>query len=136
MSQTQLADRAGVSESVISAYESGVDSTSRYADRAFDSRPSPADRSSGAHTSDAAGPGCGPPWRDESSVFGSVARGEDRSDSDVDLLVDVGPGVGLFTLARLQRKLENILQARVDLVPSEGIKPNVRADIESRKVAL
>lgn len=49
-------------------------------------------------------------------VFGSVARGEDDGDSDVDFLVDVGPGVGLIALARCQRDLEALLGARVHLV--------------------
>lgn len=69
-------------------------------------------------------------------VFGSVARAEDRSDSDVDLLVDVSPGVGLFRLAWLQRELEEVLQSRVDLVPADGLKPHVRTDVNSQLVAL
>jgi transcriptional regulator with XRE-family HTH domain len=39
-------------------------------------------------------------------VFGSVARGEDGPDSDVDLLVDLAPGTGLFGLAALERELQ------------------------------
>jgi len=69
-------------------------------------------------------------------VFGSVARGEDRLDSDVDLLVDLPAGMGLLGLFRLQRDLEEILQASVDVVPSDGLKPEVRANIESELVAL
>lgn len=69
-------------------------------------------------------------------VFGSVARAEDQPDSDVDLLVDVAPGVGLFQLAWLQRELEDVLQSQVDLVPADGLKPGVRADIGSHQVAL
>lgn len=56
-------------------------------------------------------------------VFGSVARGEDSVDSDVDLLVDVAPGVGLVTLARAERDLEALLGVRVDLVPASDLKP-------------
>ena len=65
-------------------------------------------------------------------VFGSVVRGEEGPDSDIDLLVDVGPGVGLVELGRCQGELEALLGARVDLVPAgdlkEGVGPGVLAD--------
>lgn len=69
-------------------------------------------------------------------VFGSVARGEDRPDSDVDLLVDLPPGMGLFGLGRLQADLESILQARVDLVPAKDLKPDIRPRAERELVVL
>ncbi len=49
-------------------------------------------------------------------VFGSVARGEDECDSDLDMLVDLPPGTGLFKRGRLTQDLEDILGCRVDLV--------------------
>jgi len=58
-------------------------------------------------------------------VFGSVARGEETSQSDIDLLVDVAAGVGLVGLARCQRDLERLLDARVDLVPASSLKEGV-----------
>lgn len=60
-------------------------------------------------------------------VFGSVARGEDTVESDVDLLVDVAPGVGLIGLARCERDLEAVLGVSVDLVPADDLKPGVVA---------
>jgi len=42
-------------------------------------------------------------------VFGSVARGEDRPDSDVDLLADLPPGLSLFRLGRAEADLEALL---------------------------
>jgi predicted nucleotidyltransferase len=69
-------------------------------------------------------------------VFGSVARGQDRPDSDVDLLADLPPGLGLFGLGRVQAELEAILGARVDLVPASDLKPGVRARVERERVAL
>jgi predicted nucleotidyltransferase len=44
--------------------------------------------------------------------------------------------VGLFTLGRLRHDLEQLLHARVDLVPADGLKPEVRADVESDLVTL
>ena len=69
-------------------------------------------------------------------LFGSTARGEDRPDSDIDLVVHLGPGVGLFGLARLRRDLEELLGAPVDVVPDDGFKPEVRAAVERDPVAL
>jgi predicted nucleotidyltransferase len=69
-------------------------------------------------------------------VFGSVARGDERADSDVDLLLDLPSGAGLFTLGRLRRELEDLLRARVDLVPSDALKTEARADVESHLVSL
>ncbi|HUC26128.1 MAG TPA: nucleotidyltransferase family protein [Streptosporangiaceae bacterium] len=69
-------------------------------------------------------------------VFGSVARGEDRADSDVDLLADLPAGISLFGMARLQADLESILGTRVDLVPAADLKPDVRSRVERELVAL
>jgi predicted nucleotidyltransferase len=69
-------------------------------------------------------------------VFGSVARGEDRADSDVDLLVDLPEHMSLFGLARLQAELESILDARVDLIPSQDLKPGVRSHADGDLVEL
>jgi uncharacterized protein len=60
-------------------------------------------------------------------VFGSAARGDDRPDSDVDLLADLPAGMSLFGLGRLQADLEAIVGSRVDLVPAQDLKPDVRS---------
>ncbi len=62
-------------------------------------------------------------------VFGSVARGETDSRSDLDLLVDLEPGRSLLDLARLQRKLEELLTVPVDVVSSRGLREHVRETV-------
>ena len=69
-------------------------------------------------------------------VFGSVARGEDGPDSDVDLLADIPRGLGLLGLGRVRDDLEAILDARVDLVPAGDLKPGVAGRVASDVVAL
>jgi len=69
-------------------------------------------------------------------VFGSVGRGEDHPDSDVDILADLPAGMGLFGLARVQADLEQILGARVDLVPAQDLKQGIRPRAERELVAL
>lgn len=64
-------------------------------------------------------------------VFGSVARGEDGPESDVDLLVDLAPEVSLFDLARLEVELTDLLGRPVDVVPARMLKPRVARTVEA-----
>jgi uncharacterized protein len=59
-------------------------------------------------------------------IFGSVARDEAAQDSDVDLLVEFDRPIGLFHFFRVQRRLEQILGCRVDLVMRGAVKPQLR----------
>ncbi len=52
-------------------------------------------------------------------IFGSFARGEARSDSDIDLLVEIDPSMGLYSFMDLQEQLKQELGRDVDLV-AEG----------------
>lgn len=58
-------------------------------------------------------------------VFGSVARGTERPDSDVDILVDAG-SASLFDLAAMEEEIEQLLGRRVQVVSEAGLKPRVR----------
>jgi predicted nucleotidyltransferase/DNA-binding XRE family transcriptional regulator len=69
-------------------------------------------------------------------VFGSVARGEDGPDSDVDLLVDLPEDISLFAVLALEGALERILKVKVDLAPVASLKPRVRAEALADAVAL
>jgi predicted nucleotidyltransferase len=69
-------------------------------------------------------------------VFGSVARDEEGLDSDVDLLVDLPPEIGLLGIARLQAKLEELVGAPVDLVAASDLKAGVRAAVEQDLIPL
>ncbi len=54
-------------------------------------------------------------------VFGSVARGEDRPDSDVDLLVELSSPLGFLGLARIEEAFSGILGRRVEIVPTYAL---------------
>jgi uncharacterized protein len=56
------------------------------------------------------------------SVFGSVARGDDGPDSDIDFLVEFAPGASLLDLMRIQDDLESLLGGRIDVVSAGGLK--------------
>ena len=59
-------------------------------------------------------------------VYGSVARGEDKADSDIDLLVTIDAPMGLFTFAGIQLALQDILKRPVDLVSTSAVKQNIK----------
>jgi uncharacterized protein len=60
-------------------------------------------------------------------LFGSAARGEDRPDSDIDLLVDFDQDSSLFDLMRMARELEALFGRAVDVVSAGGLKSRDRA---------
>jgi uncharacterized protein len=64
-------------------------------------------------------------------VFGSVARGEETAESDVDLLVDLDPGVGMFALGALEVELEELLGREVDVVIERALRESVAATVEA-----
>ncbi|NLV28223.1 MAG: nucleotidyltransferase family protein [Methanomicrobiales archaeon] len=64
-------------------------------------------------------------------LFGSVIRGEQTPDSDIDILVEFETAPSIFGFLELEEKLEEVLQAPVDLVDIEGIKPLLRSKILS-----
>jgi len=70
-------------------------------------------------------------------VFGSVARGEDRPDSDVDFLVDFPRGYDLFAQRLpLADRLADLLHRRVELVPEHELNRHIRDRVLSEAVEL
>jgi predicted nucleotidyltransferase len=59
-------------------------------------------------------------------VFGSVARGDDAADSDIDMLVDPGPTTTLFELGAMLDDVQVLLGTRVDLLTPGGLSPRLR----------
>ena len=62
-------------------------------------------------------------------VFGSAARGEDRADSDLDLLVEMEPGRSLLDLVALGQDLETLLERKVDVLTDTSVHPAIRPHI-------
>lgn len=155
LSQTELARRAGVAQSVISAYESGrrepslatltrmVEATghtiklgleeNKRTIRGIPDTPigRRLRRNHSALLAAAARHGA-----KNLRVFGSVARGEDTSESDVDIVAELPSGIGLFELGTFERELSDILRANVDLVPFDGLRPRVRAEVDAEAIPL
>ena len=155
LSQTDLARRAGVAQSVISAYESDlrepglrtltklIEATGHHL--AVELVPTPGRqlglpdtrlgrrlrRHRRAVIATAARGGA-----HNVRVFGSVARGEDTDDSDIDLLADLDDKVGLVALAGLTRKLSELLGVAVDVIPARSLKAAARDEILADAVPL
>jgi predicted nucleotidyltransferase len=70
------------------------------------------------------------------AVFGSVARGEARHDSDIDLLVRPAAGTSVKGLRDLQELLAVILDRRVDVMTYGGLRPGLDDDVLSEAVLL
>lgn len=66
-----------------------------------------------------------------SALFGSYVRGEQREDSDIDLLVEYPKGLSLFDVAEIKYKLEDALGKKVDLVDMHRIKARLKSYILS-----
>ncbi len=69
-------------------------------------------------------------------IFGSVARGEADSESDVDFVVDMERNRDLFEFANLRADLEELLDCRVDLVELDGLKESTRSRVTAEAVHL
>jgi uncharacterized protein len=69
-------------------------------------------------------------------MFGSIARGDYREDSDVDVLVEFEHGKSLFDLVELQFELEEILGRKADVVTYAGLHRRIRDRVLREQVQL
>lgn len=69
-------------------------------------------------------------------VFGSVARGQADTESDLDFLVEMEAGCSLFDLGGLQYELEQLLGRPVDVVTERSLKVRIRERVLREAVPL
>ena len=62
-------------------------------------------------------------------LFGSLARGDDHGESDVDMLVEMESGRSLLDLIGLGQDLEDLLQRKVDVLTDASVHPALRERI-------
>jgi len=73
---------------------------------------------------------------DSIRVFGSVARGEEKENSDVDFLVRTLPNCGLLKIGGFYVGLEDLLHCKVDVVNEKNISPYLKNSILESAVPL
>ena len=69
-------------------------------------------------------------------IFGSYARGEQKKNSDVDILVEIKKRISLFDFAGIKIELEEKLGKKVDLVEYKIINPRIRENIINSEVRI
>ncbi len=69
-------------------------------------------------------------------VFGSLARGEARPNSDVDILITLAPDRSLLDLIALKQDLEDLLGCKIDVVTEASVSPYIRPQVLQDAVAL
>lgn len=72
----------------------------------------------------------------KSALFGSYVREEQTEESDIDMLVELPKGTGLFAFVGLKRKLEQALKKRIDLVTYKSIHPLLRDSILKEQLPI
>ncbi len=69
-------------------------------------------------------------------LFGSFARGDNKPGSDIDILVELNPGTGLFKFISIQHQLQVTLKMEIDLVSANGLSPKIKPYIDSEKILV
>lgn len=69
-------------------------------------------------------------------VFGSVAKGENTENSDIDFLIDPTPEQDLFDVIRLRRALQELLKCDVDIVHSTALHHSIKQEVLSSAIPL
>jgi predicted nucleotidyltransferase len=73
----------------------------------------------------------------EIALFGSFIRGENKKNSDLDILVDFSEPIGLFAFMDLEEYIKNLVKAKkVDLVTKKSLKPYIGKQILREAVAI
>ena len=69
-------------------------------------------------------------------IFGSAATGEDKKDSDIDILVEIQSDLSLLDFVGIKLELEETLGRNIDLVEYDTIKPAIREQILAQEVPV
>ncbi len=69
-------------------------------------------------------------------IFGSVARGDDRPDSDIDILIDQENRWSLFDHIGMMQDLEDLLECKVDVAVAKGLRKRFYDRIVPEAIAL
>lgn len=71
----------------------------------------------------------------KAGIFGSYAKGKQKKDSDIDIVIEYPKGLG-FKFARINAELEEKLGKKIDIVTYEGINPHLKKEILNHEVRI
>jgi predicted nucleotidyltransferase len=69
-------------------------------------------------------------------VFGSLARGEGKRSSDLDVLVELESGRSLLDIVAIKQDLEDLLNTKVDVVTEASVSPYIRDQVLRQAISL
>jgi len=69
-------------------------------------------------------------------IFGSVARGQAKQSSDLDVLITLEPGRSLLDVVAIKQDLEDLLGCSVDVVTEDAVSPHIREQVLKDAVSL
>jgi predicted nucleotidyltransferase len=72
----------------------------------------------------------------KAAIFGSLAKGEAKTSSDVDILVEIKSDMSLIDFIGIKLELEEALKMRIDLVEYDTIKPIIKERILAEQVVI
>lgn len=72
----------------------------------------------------------------KAGIFGSYVRGEQRKNSDVDVLVELNDGGGLIEFIKIKNEIERAIGKKVDLVEYDLIRKELRENILKEEVKI
>jgi len=72
----------------------------------------------------------------KAGIFGSYVRGEQKKDSDIDILVEIQEDISLIDFVGIKHEIEDAIGKKVDLVEYDTIKPMLKKDILKQEIAI
>lgn len=72
----------------------------------------------------------------KAGLFGSYARGEQKKNSDIDILIEPAKGMSLFDVVGIELELKKLLGKKVDLLTYAGISPHLKKYIINDEVKI
>jgi len=72
----------------------------------------------------------------KAGIFGSYARGNQKRNSDIDILIDIDDNLSLLKIIEIKLRLEKILQKKVDLIEYSTLHPMIKKNVLKEEIRI